>query len=218
MKQRPLIVWLAALGLGGMSCHVGAWKDAPAPAHVVVRPTAPASQEPAAPSGPADESLLAEQEILAELRSRHTALADHELVILARTIVEEAHAHGFDPALVMAVINVESGGYHLATSPVGALGLMQLLPRTGEELAGKLGLEWRGPATLFDPIVNVRLGTAYLRELTDRYDHVPTALAAYNWGPGRIDRRIRRGATVPSHYIEQVMKVYDRGGASAGSS
>ena len=60
-------------------------------------------------------------------------------------------------------------------------------------------------------MINVRLGTAYLRELADRYDgDVNTALAAYNWGPGRIDRRIRRGATVPRLYVEQVRRAADR--------
>jgi soluble lytic murein transglycosylase len=73
-----------------------------------------------------------------------------------------------------------------------------------------LGIPWNGADTLFDPIINVRLGTAYLSHLTKRYGNVDTALAAYNWGPGRIDRRLRRGATVPSRYIEQVMRVFDR--------
>ena len=109
----------------------------------------------------------------------------------------------------MAVIHVESSGYHLAVSHVGAIGLMQLMPATAEELAGKLDIPWQGPDSLFDPLLNVKLGVAYLRQLTDRYDNMPTALAAYNWGPGRIDRRIRRGATVPVRYIEQVMRAYD---------
>lgn len=219
MVRRPLVLWLAMLGLGGMSCHFGASTEAPISAQLASPATPDASSEIASaePSW-VTERRVGEQEILAELRSRHTALADHELVMLARTIVQEALAHDFDPALVMAVIHVESGGFHLAVSPVGALGLMQLLPSTGEELAGKLGLEWRGSQMLFDPIVNVRLGTAYLRELTDRYDHMPTALAAYNWGPGRIDRRIRRGASVPSRYIQQVMKAYDRDNMSARRS
>jgi soluble lytic murein transglycosylase-like protein len=169
----------------------------------VADPPATASQSPL------ESTKIVRHQILAELRSRHTALADHELVVLSHAIVEESGAHNLDPSLVMALIEVESAGYHLAVSNVGALGLMQLMPRTAEELARKLGVEWHGRDTLFDPLVNVKLGTAYLRQLTDRYDSTPTALAAYNWGPGRIDSRLRRGVAVPSRYIEQVMKAYD---------
>jgi len=61
----------------------------------------------------------------------------------------------------------------------------------------------------------VRLGLAYLRELTDRYGNTATALAAYNWGPGRIDRRIRRGQSVPELYATRVLKTLrPSGGAS----
>lgn len=149
--------------------------------------------------------------ILARFAIRHTALPERERRRLAHTIVREATRHGLDPELVMGVIEVESAGYHLAESHVGAMGLMQLLPSTGKELAGKLEIEWMGPDTLFDPVINIQLGTAYLRELADRYDgNVSLALAAYNWGPGRIDRRLRRGASVPSLYIEQVMRAVDR--------
>jgi len=152
-----------------------------------------------------------EAQIYSRLSRRHTALPLRERVALAHTIVREARARRLDPDLVLAVIEVESGGYHLAVSSVGAMGLMQLLPSTGEELAGKLGIDWHGDDTLFDPTTNVKLGTAYLRELADRYGDVNIALAAYNWGPGRIDRRLRRGANLPSRYIEQVMRAYDRG-------
>jgi soluble lytic murein transglycosylase len=144
------------------------------------------------------------------LDERHTGLSRREIEEVAETIVDEAAAHGLDSALVLAVIHVESAGYNRAVSSVGALGLMQIMPATGEELAGEHGIAWHGPATLFDPIVNVKLGVAYLSELSNRYSHVPTALAAYNWGPGRIDQKIRRGAEVPGLYIEQVMRAYDR--------
>jgi soluble lytic murein transglycosylase-like protein len=158
-----------------------------------------------------EEDLATVGQILKRFAVRHTALPERERISLAHAIVQEARIHSLDPDLVMAVIEVESAGYHLAESHVGAMGLMQLLPSTGKELAGKLSIEWKGPDTLFDPIINIRLGTAYLRELADRYDgNVSTALAAYNWGPGRIDRRIRRGANVPSKYIEQVMRAVDR--------
>ncbi|MCH8925279.1 MAG: transglycosylase SLT domain-containing protein [Proteobacteria bacterium] len=113
-----------------------------------------------------------------------------------------------DPARVLAVSQVESGGYYLAVSHVGAIGLMQLIPATAEELAGKLELDWRGPDSLFDPVINVKLGTAYIKHLADRYGDVSTALAAYNWGPTRIDRRIRIGSGVPSRYSKLVMKAF----------
>lgn len=159
-----------------------------------------------------------EGEIFAALMDRHTGLARHELQHLASTIVAESERHGLDPSLVLAVIQVESGGYHLAVSPVGALGLMQLLPSTAEEVAQKHGHHWRGANSLFDPILNVKLGTAYLRQLESKYGSIDTALAAYNWGPGRIDRRLRRGAAVPSVYPGQVMKFYEAGGRVASRS
>lgn len=159
-------------------------------------------------TGAADQLIVAD--VLRRLSNRHTGLQERERLRVARTIVREARRHDLDPDLVIAVIEVESAGYHLAVSHVGAMGLMQLLPSTAEELAGKHGIEWLGDDTLFDPVVNIMLGTAYLRQLTNRFGDVSVALAAYNWGPGRIHRRLRRGATVPSKYIEQVMEAYDR--------
>jgi len=157
-----------------------------------------------------DPDRIIARQIFDRLAMRHTALPERELLELVDTIIRESRRNNLDPALVVAVIEVESGGYPLAVSHVGAMGLMQLLPSTGQEIAERLDIEWLGADTLFDPIINVRLGTAYLSHLTKRYGDVDTALAAYNWGPGRIDRRLRRGATVPSRYIEQVMQVFDR--------
>ncbi len=150
-----------------------------------------------------------ERAVLAFLRSRHTGMAAHDETNVARAVVEEARRNDFDPALVLAVIQVESGGYNLAVSHVGAMGLMQLLPATAEELADRLDLDWRGPDSLFDPVLNVKLGTAYIRHLTDKYGDVTTALAAYNWGPGRIDKRIRKGSDLPSIYTERVRKALE---------
>lgn len=146
--------------------------------------------------------------VRAELDRRRTGLAPHECDALARAIVIEAHRHHLDPALVMAVMHVESRFDNFALSPVGAMGLMQILPSTGEELAAKHGIFWYGPQTLFDPVVNVRLGVAYLKQLTDRFGNVSTALAAYNWGPGHIDRRIRRGHQLPRTYPRLVLEAH----------
>jgi len=159
-------------------------------------------------SDPSDEAIAIQ--ISTRLTAQHTALSEREHASLVQTIIREARAHQLSPNLVVAVIVVESAGYPLAVSQVGAMGLMQLLPSTGEEVANRLGIEWKGPDTLFDPNINVRLGTAYLRQLTNRFGSVDTALAAYNWGPGRIERRLSRGATVPTRYVEQVMQAVDR--------
>jgi soluble lytic murein transglycosylase-like protein len=168
-------------------------------------------QVPEAPLETFEDDADELQQILDRFALRHTGLSPREQARVAHVIIEEARAHALPADLVMGVIEVESAGYHLAESRVGALGLMQLMPATAQEIAQDRGIPWKGPETLFDPVVNVRLGTSYLRKLADRYSgDVDIALAAYNWGPGRIDRFLRRGTDLPSHYVQQVRSAVDQ--------
>jgi soluble lytic murein transglycosylase len=202
MESRRLqIVLVAAVGLSFLS--------GPTEFRHEQRPSEPAVR--GASIAPAtDQGALPAQMVYEELAWRHTGLADRDVHALSETIVAEADRHGMDWRLVLAVIQVESGGYNFAVSHVGAMGLMQIMPQTGAQLARELGLEWRGPDTLLDPRVNVQLGVSYLRQLADRYDGSwRAALAAYNWGPARIDSRLRRGAGLPRLYAEQVLKLHD---------
>ncbi len=171
----------------------------------------PVAEPAAAAPEPSPEARQRERvdTIAQVLRTRRTGLTGREVGQLAHTIVREADRHGLDPWLVLAVIAVESGFYNFAVSDKGAMGLMQVMPATGEELAGHKRIAWHGPTTLFDPTVNVRLGVAYLRQLSDRYGRIRIALAAYNWGPGRIDRKLQRGNRVPEEYARLVLDAYD---------
>ena len=144
------------------------------------------------------------------LSGLHTGLLPVEITRLSVAIAAESSRANLPIELVLALIQVESSGNNFAVSPVGAMGLMQLMPATAEGVAGRIGLRWAGPETLFDPVTNVRLGVVYLRELLDRYGSVTTALAAYNWGPTRIAERLRQGQPVPALYARRVLSVYGK--------
>ena len=95
----------------------------------------------------------------------------------------ESARNGLDTAWVAAEIRAESMFNPRARSPANARGLMQVLPTTGAATAKRLGIPWSGAESLFDPATNVRLGTAYLREMKDKYTLPYVAIAAYNAGP-----------------------------------
>ncbi|MGB0719435.1 MAG: lytic transglycosylase domain-containing protein [Bdellovibrionales bacterium] len=95
-------------------------------------------------------------------------------------------------ALIHGLIRQESMFDYDARSPVGALGLMQLMPATARETAAKLGIGHRKSWLTGNPDHNIRLGSAYLQRMLDRFGgSYPMAIAAYNAGPGRVDQWIR---------------------------
>jgi soluble lytic murein transglycosylase-like protein len=117
-----------------------------------------------------------------------------------RTVVAGAAAAGVDPALVEAIVANESGFDPNATSRAGACGLMQLMPQTAASL---------GVGDPYDPEQNVRGGTRYLRDLLERFGDVELAVAAYNAGPGAVERY---GGVPPyaetQTYVRNVMARY----------
>jgi len=155
--------------------------------------------------------VAAPDPVAQHVAERATNLTSAEVARVVEAIRRESLRFGLTPALVLAVIEVESRFDAFAVSGVGAMGLMQILPSTGEALAARLGIVWQGPRTLFDPAVNVTLGIAYLAEMRDRFEHWPTALAAYNWGPSAIGRRLSAGAPIPDGYAQRVLAVQRRG-------
>jgi soluble lytic murein transglycosylase len=123
------------------------------------------------------------------------ALSGDERRHVMAAIVRESRRNGLDPVLVAAVIQVESHFDPFAVSGVGAYGLMQLMPPTAQWLMEK-GSETTAlrPARLFNPILNIELGTMYLAQLMNRFDgDLTQALIGYNAGPG-VARSLRRGS------------------------
>ena len=122
------------------------------------------------------------------------------------TIRREAQRNGIDPAWIAAEIRAESIFDPQARSPANAMGLMQVLPATGQATAQKIGLPWNGAQeTLFDPDSNIAIGSAYLREMHDKWGDLPHAIAAYNAGPTPTTRwRTQRPDFDPDLWIETI--------------
>lgn len=104
------------------------------------------------------------------------------------TVEREARRRGLDPFMVAGLIRKESIFNPNAISPVGAVGLMQVMPATGRGLAGRAGVGAVDAARLRDPETNVKLGTLFLADQVRRYRTLAEVFAAYNAGPGRVAR------------------------------
>lgn len=146
--------------------------------------------------------------VLGVLRENRTGLGSTEELKLARVILGESRAYDLDPLFVLAMIKTESTFYNWSKSLNGAVGLMQILPSTGRELATEMDLDWKGEETLLDPYLNVKIGIRYLSGLKERFSDLSSLIAAYNAGPGHIASRLRDGEAVAKNYVNKVLYTY----------
>lgn len=121
-------------------------------------------------------------------------------------IFRYARENGLDPFLVAAVIRTESRFIAGARSPKGALGLMQMMPETGQWVAGQMDYPGFSAGMLTDPEVNIRFGTWYLASLKREFQNNEIlVLAAYNGGRGNVKQWMNQfGWTVEFKDISQI--------------
>jgi soluble lytic murein transglycosylase-like protein len=211
----------AALALGCVTAHAEVWGyiDEQGRAHVATKPlderyrlffkgktNADLLSPPAALADPAPDAALAGSAL-------YRRLVDHPNVERYAPMIEDAaKARGLDAALVKAMIAVESAYDPAAISAKGAIGLMQVIPDTGERYGVVADRRHSVAQKLLDPALNVRIGTTYLRDLLAMFaDDVSLALAAYNAGEQTVLRYEKRIPPYPEtqEYVRLVRQFYD---------
>lgn len=174
-RRYATMMFGASLAVGGVGV----------PLSIVHQGDTTATAAPAIPAGPSLVHLQAAMgstvDVAAELAQMKDDVRDEvfrEEVPFGSIILEEAKKNELPPELVAAVVEAESQYRPNARSPVGARGLMQLMPKTGH---------WMGAKNLNDPQQNVQAGAKYLRYLHERFDGDRTkVIAAYNAGEGNV--------------------------------
>jgi soluble lytic murein transglycosylase-like protein len=163
-------------------------------AEVVVKTASPIAQlEPVEVVAVSNEQIARQAAVLAtEYKIPKT---------LAHDIVRAATDEDISPRTAIGLVRAESSFRTAAVSPVGAIGLTQLMPATAKWLQpGVTRQELKNPET------NLRIGFKYLRSLIDKYDGNETlALTAFNRGPGTVDKLLKRGANPDNGYAEKVL-------------
>ncbi|MGA8072054.1 MAG: lytic transglycosylase domain-containing protein [Candidatus Acidiferrales bacterium] len=204
MTKRTISVTLLALGIGlsvSMPARAQIASQVDESGKLVFVNSEPAGHSPHRSAPPGFHSAKSN-----EFASNSEAGTTAEVIPpdrLERIVRDASARHNLDPALVKAVIGVESNWNPAAVSRKGALGLMQLIPTT----AGRFGV-----GNAFDPAQNVEGGTSYLRSLLDRYHgDLELTLAAYNAGPGAVER----SGGIPNipetrSYVQKVTETYFR--------
>jgi soluble lytic murein transglycosylase-like protein len=147
-------------------------------------------------------TVLGDPTLATEVPSGHSNARSNNPSQFSSFISEASDRFSISKNWIHAVMNQESGGIVRIVSPKGAIGLMQVMPETYFELASRYGLG-RDP---FNPHDNILAGTAYLREMLDRFGS-PGFLAAYNAGPQRYEQHLSTGCPLPDETIAYMANV-----------
>lgn len=149
-------------------------------------------------------------EIQSVVENYQRGFSPEEVAGITNVLDRESDRFGIDPLLVLAVILTESDFKRFQVSSKGAMGLMQIQPWVGRDLAMRRGIAWNEDLGLFDPALNVELGTTYLFELILQFNDITQALAAYAHGETRLRQQLALGRPTPESYSRRVMGRYEQ--------
>jgi soluble lytic murein transglycosylase-like protein len=161
---------------------------------------------------------IEQQEILHILHKRLPLQYQSQSEEIAHTLLRSAQKHKISTSLILALIDTESSFDPRATSKAGAIGLLQLLPSTAEQVALENNISYQGKHDLFIPSVNIQLGIAYLAHLKTRFSEKNHYLAAYNLGPTALKKRHYRGDFSLGIMNNYVMKIRTKERSYSGLS
>lgn len=135
----------------------------------------------------------------------------------ADEIKKNATLQELETPIIYGLVRRESMFDKLANSPAGALGLMQIMPRTGRQIAREMKLRWRSKSALLDAELNLKFGAYYYKQMLTKYaGNFALAAAAYNAGPHRVDRWIKTESGYPADiWVETIPYKETRGYVAA---
>jgi soluble lytic murein transglycosylase-like protein len=150
------------------------------------------------------------------IKAHRPDVSEAETWRVAEVVWEECAKRKIDPLLVLALIQVESGFQYAAVSPMGARGIMQIMPDTARSLTHSVGGEYGirpaafRPEALDDPLLNIRLGVYYLHGLKTQFQDLNLTLSAYNFGPAELQNRLDNNLDYSSDFAALVLDAYQR--------
>lgn len=148
-------------------------------------------------------------QVLNAVKDLQIGFNDAQIHEVSNVIYTESKRYRYDPMFVMALILTESSFRKGQVSSAGALGLMQVMPFVGADVAERAGLAWVGHESLFEPGTNIQVGTRHMFEQILKFDDIEKAIVAYNVGETRLRGLIRQGKKPPRSYLKKVIGNYN---------
>ncbi len=208
------VTLIAALFVPSFVTMKAVWRQAHQPQTPPPQtPTPEAAQTAPLADPPPPRELV---KIYGIVKANKPDMGDGEVWELSDVIRQECRKQGLDPILVLALIQVESGFRFKAVSPMGARGIMQIMPEVAQELAHESGLRPQPDAQRFrpeyldDPFFSIKLGVYYLHGLKKSFRDVSTALIAYNLGPTELRNRLENNIDFSDEYASIVLSAYQK--------